>query len=350
MGIVVTEEGTVFASSSKEHGLYCAQQNEIKLNTGSLVLTCGGTGPGHRDGTNSEWNTPSALCTYRNTVFVCDTENKTVRMLTSGKKLVPVQNEMAKYTNVFKLDREASSKDYLPTTFDEHLKHVHTVNYFFSEQEQQSFMTVARCTRQSFQIVLDSLTCLPNTRTEIGKENLLDRNRFESLTTLSVECFFKAMKVDHDMATIAGYAYKKVRCVIDDMMRIYQLKSFSYFTGQNSFYPEKIINSDPPNMEPRATKQSVASKGSGDKNEDKLREGVTREFVSEYGKGVRQDNVRSKTKEITGTLPYALSMRPAAVTPSNEVNVIVSECQTVNAPNINPGNSVRAKEGSYEIK
>ena len=180
MGIAVTEEGTVFASSSKEHGLYCAQPNEIKLNTGSLVLTCGGTGPGHRDGINSEWNIPSALCTYRNTVFVCDTENKTVRMLTSGKKLVPLQNEMAKHTNVFKLDREASSKDYLPTTFDEHLKHVHKVNYFFSEQEQQSFMTVARCTRQSFQIVLDSLTCLPNTLTEIGKENLLGRNRFES--------------------------------------------------------------------------------------------------------------------------------------------------------------------------
>jgi len=34
-----------------------------------------------------------------------------------------------------------------------------------------------------------------------------------------------------------------------------------------------------------------------------------REFVGEYGKGVRQENVRSKTKELTGTLPYALSMR-----------------------------------------
>ena len=65
---------------------------------------------------------------------------------------------MAKYANVLKLDREASSKD-LPTTFDENLKHVHEVNYFFSEQEQ-AFMTVARCTRQSFQIVLDPLTCL----------------------------------------------------------------------------------------------------------------------------------------------------------------------------------------------
>ena len=135
------------------------------------------------------------------------------------------------------MDRKASSKN-LPTTFDEYLKHVHKVNYFFSEQEQQAFMTVARCTRQSFQILLDSLTCLSNTLTEIGKENLLDRIRFESLTTFSVECFFKAMKADHDMPTVAGYANKKARCAKEDMMRIYQLNSFSYFTGPNFFYPE----------------------------------------------------------------------------------------------------------------
>ena len=36
-------------------------------------------------------------------------------------------------------------------------------------------------------------------------------------------------------------------------------------------------------------------------------------------------------------------MRPAAVTPPNEVNDIVSECQTVNAPSVNPGNSVPVK-------
>ena len=39
-----------------------------------------------------------------------------------------------------------------------------------------------------------------------------------------------------------------------------------------------------------------------------------RDFVREYGRGVRQENVRSKTKELTGTLPYALSMRPAEIT------------------------------------
>ena len=32
------------------------------------------------------------------------------------------------------------------------------------------------------------------------------------------------------------------------------------------------------------------------------------EFAGEYGRGVRKENVRSKTKELTGTLPYALSV------------------------------------------
>ena len=111
----------------------------------------------------------------------------------------------------------------------------------------------------------------------------------------------------------------------------------------NSFYPEKIIKSDPPNMASRATKQSVASKGSGDKDDDKRREEIMREFVSEYGRGIRQENVRSKTKEITGTLPYSLSMRPDAVTASEEVEDIVLECLTVNAPNVNRDNSVRVR-------
>jgi hypothetical protein len=131
------------------------------------------------------------------------------------------------------------------------------------------------------------------------------------------------------MPTIAGYAYKRVCCVKDYIMWIYQ-KRFLYFTEPNSFYPEKIIKSDSPNMASRA------SKGSGDKDDDKRREEVMREFV-------RQENVHSKTKEITGTLPYSLSMRPATVTTSEEVEDIVLECQTVNAPNVNRDNSVRVR-------
>jgi hypothetical protein len=145
-------------------------------------------------------------------------------MVPSAKKLVSLQQEMAKYANVFRINKEASEHD-LPVTFDDHLKHVQEVNAFFSEQEELTFertgkrntngpdMTVARCTRQSFRIVLDSLTSLSNTLSEIGKDNIRDSVSFERLTTLSMECFFKAMRANHDMPTVAGYAYKRARCV-----------------------------------------------------------------------------------------------------------------------------------------
>ena len=57
-----------------------------------------------------------------------------------------------------------------------------------------------------------------------------------------------------------------------------------------------------------------------------------REFVREYGKGVRQENVCSKTKELTGTLPHALSMRPILITASSEDSQdITAACQIVDA-------------------
>jgi len=88
------------------------------------------------------------------------------------------------------------------------------------------------------------------------------------------------------MPTVTGYAYRRARCVEDDMLRIYQ-KHFSYFTGPNSYYPEKIIKGDPPNITSRGNKQTGTSEGTGNKEEDKRQEDMMREFVREYGRGVR---------------------------------------------------------------
>ena len=57
-----------------------------------------------------------------------------------------------------------------------------------------------------------------------------------------------------------------------------------------------------------------------------------REFAREYGRGVRQENVGSKTKELTGTLPYALSMCPTTITASvEESEDVKTSCQVVDA-------------------
>ena len=104
-------------------------------------------------------------------------------------------------------------------------------------------MAIHTCTKQSFLIVLESLTSFTNTLTEIGHGHLLGRICFESMTTLGVECYFKGMGADHDLPTAAHYASRRARYVEYDMLPICQ-KDFSYFTGPNSFYPEKIIKTN----------------------------------------------------------------------------------------------------------
>ena len=121
-------------------------------------------------------------------------------------------------------------------------------------------MTIPRCTRQSFLVVLESLTSLTNTLTQIGHGHLLDRIFFESMTTLGVNYYFKGIRGDHALPTVAHYIYRRARCMEDDILRIYQ-KCFSYYTGPNSFYWKKIIKGEPPNMKTRPNKQSAITEG-----------------------------------------------------------------------------------------
>ena len=135
-------------------------------------------------------------------------------------------------------------KEDLPGAFEGHVKHVEVVITFLNHHKHKALertgkrntngpdFAIPRATRQSFLIVLESLTSLANTLTEIGHEHLLYRIFFESMTILIVEWFFKGMRADHDMPTVANYPFRRARCVQDDMLRICQ-KDFSYFTGPN---------------------------------------------------------------------------------------------------------------------
>ena len=238
-GIAVTESGTVYVSSSKEHSLFSLKEGDLFRGTEITHKVSGGS-VGHCDGVKSRWNMPTSLCAYRNTVFICDTSNKSVRILKSAKALIPLKKKLAQFANVFKIDAKAKKED-LPGTFEGHVKHIEEVVTFFNHQEHKVLertgkrntngpdLTIPRATRQSFLIVLESLTSLANTPIEIGHEHLLDRICFESMTTLSVKCFFKGMRADHYMPTVANYAFRRARCVQDDMLCIYQ-KDFLYFT------------------------------------------------------------------------------------------------------------------------
>ena len=57
---------------SKEHVLLSLKEEEMLGGIVAVTKVCGET-TGHRDGVQSRWNKPTALCVHRNTVFVCDT-------------------------------------------------------------------------------------------------------------------------------------------------------------------------------------------------------------------------------------------------------------------------------------
>ena len=60
------------------------KEEETFGGTETLTRVCGET-EGLRDGVQSRWNKPTALCVYRNTIFVCHTGNKAVRNVDVSK-------------------------------------------------------------------------------------------------------------------------------------------------------------------------------------------------------------------------------------------------------------------------
>ncbi|CAH3170087.1 unnamed protein product [Pocillopora meandrina] len=212
--IAVTESGTVFVSSSKERSLFSLKEGDLFRGTENIHKVSGGS-VGHCDGIKSRQNMPASLFAYRQDA----NDQKMHDQSTSSPE---EDKQFAQYANVFRIDAKAKKED-LSGAFEGHVKHVEEVITFLNHHEHKALertgkqntngpdFAIPRATKQSFLIVLESLTSLANTLTEIGHELLLYRIFFESMTILIVE---------------------RARCVQDDMLRICQ-KDFSYFTGPN---------------------------------------------------------------------------------------------------------------------
>jgi len=145
------------------------------------------------------------------------------------------------------------------------------------------------------------------------------------MTTLGVECLFKGMRADHDMPTVANYAYRRARSVpISGRFLIFYWAQF-IFSGEDN---QRSVTKH----QDRTKEAVVMIKGTGSKEEDTKREAVMRVFSVEYGRNVRQENVHSKTKELNGTLPLALSMCPTTIIASSEEREdVTTACLVVHA-------------------
>ena len=76
---------------------------------------------------------------------------------------------------------------------------------------------------------------------------------------------------------------------------------FHYFTGPNSYYPKKVMDSSPPPKPP----VTLIEEGIAKMTLEETRE--MRDFATSLRRSVRHHSVREKSKEDTGHLPYAIT-------------------------------------------
>ena len=112
---------------------------------------------------------------------------------------------------------------------------------------------------------------------------------------------------------MAHYAYKKKPVALKWTCLAFTKKIFLILLA-----PIPFIKAEPPNIRIWPNKQSVVSEGTKSKEEDKRQDIVCWNLLESMEK-----NVHSKTKELAGTLAYAFSRHPAAITASSD------ECQNV---------------------
>ena len=119
-------------------------------------------------------------------------------MLTSAKGLIPLQSKMARYANVFRLDKKAKEED-PPLTFEDQVNSAEELVAFPSNHEQEALERTGKRNNNGPDMTIPRCTVLPHSARitdhphqhaeEIGHQivtRLLDRICFESMTTLGV--------------------------------------------------------------------------------------------------------------------------------------------------------------------
>ena len=132
LGIGRTEEKLVF-SDCQDHTVNFFVEEESRI-------TCSlGTVQGFQDGYTVAFNSPSSLVAFGETVFVCDTSNRAVRIITSLTTYRLLGEKMDSFIDLFQL-REDSSKDNINhhTSLNDGLKILKGTADFMKETEVQA--------------------------------------------------------------------------------------------------------------------------------------------------------------------------------------------------------------------
>lgn len=136
------------------------------------------------------------------------------------------------------------------------------------------------------------------------------------------------------------YATRRPCCIIESVEKTYQ-SSFVFYTGPQSHYVQRRLHAKEPTWLRQRSQKTVTTTPGNDANEDNdhqdketLRSEARemRLFAKEFGRGVRQQRARGKTKENAGTLPLALGMMRRKGRPPTSIN-ITEEFQSLQEQN-----------------
>ena len=129
----------------------------------------------------------------------------------------------------------------------------------------------------------------------------------KGITTLDLETeFFSGVR----KPALNDYASRRPSCLLESIERLHQ-SSFIFYTGRQSHYTrESWVQRHRNGFESRTARVNLKE----DMDEEASAEGKERQrkalqsFAKEFGRVVRQQRTRGKTKERAGKLPLALSM------------------------------------------
>ncbi len=342
-------QGQLVYSDGYNHSIMKHDENR------NCVEVLSGSTQGHQDGCTAKYNLPAALCSYKKSIFICEMNNRSVRLLTYLVPFEEIVDVMGAFIGLFHLDKVIPK---FAGSFQEGLQILENVHMYMEKVEKDAQertrkkatqgpdLVIGYATRDSFSILFKSFSNL-GIMLDALQSSLSDNIRFYAFTSLAEECFFSDMRALYQTPDLVQYAVRRPQCILDTLVKLYQYW-FSYFTRPKLYYPGKPLQGK---MEPKyldAWKDPEEASVVADTEEVRKMRYVAKEF----GRGVRQQKVRDRTKHLPGTLPLALSLIPREVQPcdSDPVQSIIGPSDHVRGSRErSQGVNVRLKYRAGEV-
>lgn len=165
-----------------------------------------GTVQGFQDGYTVAFNSASSLASFGETIFVCDTSDRAVRIITNLTTYRLLGEKMDSFIDFFQLREDSGKEHHHPTSLNNGLKILKGTADFMKEIEVQArARTGRRCpqgpdlgftkpTRDSFQMLHSSFVKIKSILDDKGLLYIAEVTDFSRFTTLQVEHFFAGMR------------------------------------------------------------------------------------------------------------------------------------------------------------